>query len=60
MSDHFLVEALLKLVGGWRSARRMDGVRHVLKVSELNNSVKERVYQQSLHGEYEMWRGGRS
>ena len=35
MSDHFFVEARLKLVGGWRSARRMEGVRNVLKVSEL-------------------------
>ena len=43
MSDHFLVEARRKLVGGWRSARRMEGVRNVLKVSELNNSVKERA-----------------
>ena len=34
MSDHFLVEARLKLVGGWRSAGRMEGVRNVLKVSE--------------------------
>ena len=27
MSEHFLVEARLKLVGGWRSAGRMEGVR---------------------------------
>ena len=58
LSDHFLVEARLKLVGGWRSAGRMEGVRNVLKVSELNNSVKERAYQESLHGKYEVWRGG--
>ena len=58
MSDHFLVEARLKLVGFWRSARRMKGVRNVLKVSELNNSVKERAYQESLLGKYEVWRGG--
>ena len=32
------------------SAGRMEGVRNVLKVSELNNSVKERAYQESLHG----------
>ena len=48
LSDHFLVEARLKLVGGWRSAVRMEGVRNVLKVNELNNSVKERAYQESL------------
>ena len=30
----------MKLVGDWRSAGRMEGVRNVLKVSELNNSVK--------------------
>ena len=59
VSDHFLVEARLKLVGGWRSARRMDGVRNLLKVSELNNSVKEMTYQESLRGKYEVYRVGR-
>ena len=54
MSDHFLVEARLKLVGGWRSAGRMEGVRNVLKVSELNNSVKEKAYQENLGGKYEV------
>ena len=43
MSDHFLVEALLKLVGGWWNAGRVESVRNVLKVSELNNSVKESI-----------------
>ena len=57
MSDHFLVEARLKLVGGWRSAERMEGVRNVLKVSQLNNRVKERAYLESLRGKYEVWRG---
>ena len=57
MSDHFLVEARLKLVGGWRSAERMEGVRNVLKVSELNNNVKERAFHESLRGKYEVWRG---
>ena len=47
---NFLVEARLKLVGGWRSDGRMEGVRNVLKVSELNNSVKEKAYQESLCG----------
>ena len=56
MSD-FFGGARLKLVGGWRSAGRMEGVRKVLKVSELNNSEKERAYQESLHPQYEMWRG---
>ena len=27
-------------------------------MSELNNSVKEMAYQESLHGKYEVWRGG--
>ena len=40
LSEHFLVEARLKLVGGWRSTGRMEGVRNVLKVSELNHSDK--------------------
>ena len=54
LSDHFLVEARLKLVGGWRSAWNMKGVRNVLKVNEPNNSVKERAYQESLRGKYEV------
>ena len=54
LSDHFLVEARLKLLGGWRSAGRMEGERNVLKVSELNHSVKERAYQESLRGKYEV------
>ena len=36
----------------------MEGVRNVLKVSELNHSVKERAYQESLRGKYEVWKGG--
>ena len=36
----------------------MEGVRNVLKVSELNNRVKERAYQERLHGKYEVWTGG--
>ena len=36
----------------------MEGVRSVLKVSELNNREKEIAYQESLHGKYEVWRGG--
>ena len=72
MSDHFLVEARLKLVGGWRSAGRMKGARNMLKVRELNNRVKERAYQESLlkcgnmmgcrivsdTSKYEVWRWG--
>ena len=52
MSDHFLVEARLKLLGGWRSTGRMEGVRNWLKVSELNHSVKEMAYQESLRVKY--------
>ena len=40
LSDLVWVEARLKLLGGWRCAGRMQGVRNVLKVSELNHSVK--------------------
>ena len=58
LSDHFLVEARLTLVGGCRSAGWKEGVRNVLKVGELNNSVKERAYQESLRGKYEVWIGG--
>ena len=53
-SDHFWVEARLKLLGGWKSVGRMEGARNVLKVSELNHSVKERAYQEILHGKYEV------
>ena len=31
----------------------------MLKVSELNNKVKETAYQESLRGKYEVWRGGK-
>ena len=34
------------------------GVRYVLKVSKLNNRVKESAYQESMHGKYEVRRGG--
>ena len=33
-------------------------MRNVLKVSELNHSVKERAYKESLHEKYEVWRSG--
>ena len=36
----------------------MEGVRNVLKVSELNNSVKEKAHQERLRGKHEVWRGG--
>ena len=36
----------------------MEGVRNVLKVSELNHSVKETAYQESLRVKYEVYRGG--
>ena len=35
----------------------MEGVRNVLKVSELNNNVKESTYQESVRRKYEVWRG---
>ena len=35
-----------------------ESVRNVLKVSELNHSVKEMAYQESLRVKYEMCRGG--
>ena len=59
MSDHFFGGSSAE-IGGWldRGAGRMEGVRNMLKVSELNNSVKEMAYQESLRGEYEVWRGG--
>ena len=40
--------------GGWR----LEGVRNVLKVSELNNRVKERAHQVSLRGKYDVSRSG--
>ena len=48
MSDIFLVEARQKFGGAWSIAGRMEGVTNVLKVSELNNRVKEWAYQESL------------
>ena len=44
----FLVESQLKLVGGWRSVGRMEGVRNVLKVSALNYIGKERKYLRDI------------
>ena len=41
ITDHFWVEVRLKLVGGWRSAGRIEDVRNMLKVSELDKSVKK-------------------
>ena len=35
-------------IGGW------------MEVREVNNSVTERAYQESLRDKYEVWRGGRS
>ena len=40
MSDRFLVKARLKVVGGLRSTRRVEGWS--VAVSELNKSEKER------------------
>ena len=49
MCDRFFGGSpLLKLVGGWTSAWRIKDVRNVLNVSGLNNSVKERAFQESL------------
>ena len=36
----------------------MESVRNVLKVSELNHSVKKMAYQESLRVKYEMCRDG--
>ena len=58
MSDHILVEARLELVVECRSVVRMVGVRNASKVSELNNSVKDWAYYQSLSKKYELWSGG--
>ena len=37
--------------GGWRiPSGVMEGMRNVFKVAELNKSVKELAYQESLRG----------
>ena len=59
LSDSFLVEARRKILGGWRSAGRMESVRNVLNLSELNHSVKETAYQESLLVKYEVAEVGR-
>ena len=42
-------------ISGWlQECREEEGMRNVLKVSELNNSIKERANQESLHGKYEV------
>ena len=57
MSDYFLVEARLKVVGVCRSAGRIEGGGNVSKVSEWNMSVKERVFRESFWRQYEVLRG---
>ena len=47
ISDHYLVEGKLRVVGRWRKQRRSGG-REVLKVSALNVREKEREYQERL------------
>ena len=48
LSDHFLVEARLKLLGGWRSARRMEGVRNVLKEKVLKKVHTRRACVENM------------
>jgi len=52
MSDHFLVEAKLKVDGSWKGKERKS-VREVVKVTELNKEEKEREYQERMRNEYE-------
>ena len=54
------MEECLTIFGGSSAeiGRWMEGVRNVLKVSEVNNRLKEWAYQESLHGKYEVWSGG--
>ena len=47
-------DAIIEFLDYVYSSLDMEGVRNVLKVSELNYSVKERAYQESLHGKYEV------
>ena len=47
ISDHFLVEGKLRVVGKWKKQRR-SGRREVLRVSALNVKEKEREYQERL------------
>ena len=39
------------------SAGRIEDVRNELQVSEPNKSLKERAYQESVSGKYEVLRG---
>ena len=43
-----------EIIGQLKECR--DGVRNVLKVSELNHSVKEWSYQESLRGKHKVVR----
>ena len=43
MSDHFLVEAPLKVLGGWRSAGRMEGVHEKYVEDEWTEYESERT-----------------
>ena len=48
MSDHFFGGSSVEIGGLMKECGRMEGARNVLKVSELNNRVKEMAYQKSL------------
>ena len=52
-----MVKARMKVEGGQNTVRIVESVRNVLKLSDMNKSVKERAYQASLRGKYEVFRG---
>ena len=62
VSDHYLVEGRVRVVGRWRQARSAVGVRKGVKVSELCKREKELEYQEFVRSRWERvavmeWRG---
>ncbi len=47
MSDHYLIESLLRIDGRWNKRKR-GGHREVLRVSRLYDKEKEREYKMSI------------
>ncbi|XP_071547063.1 craniofacial development protein 2-like [Panulirus ornatus] len=52
MSDHYLVEAKVKICGGFQKRRENVGVKRVVRVSELGKETCVRKYQERLSTEW--------
>ena len=53
VSDHYLVEGRVRIVGRWRQARGMVEGRKAVKVNELRKKEKELVYREIIGNRWE-------